>query len=43
VLGEWDGTAQRFTLQRPGIGQGQAILVQSAALRLIGAADQPPG
>jgi hypothetical protein len=42
VLGEWEGTAHRFALQPPGIGQGQAILVQSAALRLIGAADQPP-
>jgi len=42
MLGEWDGAAQRFTLQRPAAGQGQAILVQSAALRIVGAADQPP-
>jgi hypothetical protein len=43
VLGEWEGaTAHRFTTRQPAAGQGQAILVQSADLRVIGAADQPP-
>src|SRR4051794_25203459 len=43
TLGEWAGTARRFTLKPPGPGQGQAILVQSADLgipgRILGAAD----
>jgi hypothetical protein len=43
TLGEWDGTARRFTTKRAAAGQGQAILVQSADFRVIGAADQPPG
>jgi hypothetical protein len=43
VLGEWDGTARRFAVKPPGPGQGQVILLQTADLRVIGAADQPPG
>jgi hypothetical protein len=42
-LGEWDGSARRFTVMPPGPAQGQVILVQSADLRVQGAADQPPG
>ena len=42
-LGEWDGGARRFTARAPGPAQGQVILVQSADLRVQGAADQPPG
>jgi hypothetical protein len=41
-LGEWDGGARRFTARAPGPGQGQVVLVQSADLRVRGAADQPP-
>ena len=43
TLGEWDGAARRFTVKSPGPTQGQVILVQSADLRIIGAADQPVG
>ena len=43
TLGEWDGSARRFAVQAPGLGQGQVILVQSADLRVVGAAEQPPG
>jgi hypothetical protein len=42
VLGEWDGTPRHFALTPPGAGQGQVILVQSAYLRVVGAADRPP-
>jgi hypothetical protein len=42
-LGETDGGAGRFTVKPPGPGQGQVILLQSADLRVVGAADQPPG
>ena len=42
-LGEWDGGARRFMARVPGPAQGQVILVQSADLRVQGAADQPPG
>jgi hypothetical protein len=42
LLGEWDGSARRFTMKPPGPGQGQVVLVQTADLRVIGAADQPP-
>jgi hypothetical protein len=42
ALGEWDGSAHRFTIRLPGRGQGQVILVQSTDLRVLGAADQPP-
>ena len=43
ILGEWDGSARRFAAKAPGPGQGQVILVQSADLRVVGAAEQPPG
>ncbi len=43
TLGEWDGSARRFATKPPGLGQGLVILVQSADLRMVGAADQPPG
>jgi hypothetical protein len=43
ILGEWDGSAHRFAVKAPGPGQGQVILVQSADLRVVGAAEQPPG
>jgi hypothetical protein len=41
-LGNWDGAPRRFTL--PGLtpGQGAVILVQSADLRVVGAAELPP-
>lgn len=42
VLGEWDGTARSFATPLAGAGQGQVILVQTADLRVVGAADQPP-
>jgi hypothetical protein len=42
LLGEWDGSGRRFTMKPPGPGQGQVVLVQTADLRVIGAADQPP-
>jgi hypothetical protein len=43
MLGEWDGSARRLAAKAPGPGQGQVILVQSADLRVVGAAEQPPG
>jgi hypothetical protein len=43
TLGEWDGSAHQFTAKPAGPGQGQAILLQTADFRVIGAADQPPG
>jgi len=42
MLGEWDGTPRRFNLPTLEPGQGAAVLVQSAELRVLGAADQPP-
>lgn len=42
TLAEWDGAARRFLTKLPGPGQGQVILVQSADLRVLGAADLPP-
>jgi len=42
TVGEWDGTARRFTSGKAGPGQGQAILVQSTDLHILGAADLPP-
>lgn len=42
VLGQWDGAPRSFTAPLAGSGQGQVILVQSADLRVVGAADQPP-
>jgi hypothetical protein len=43
TLGEWDGSARRFAVKAPGPGQGQVILLQSVDLRVVGAAEQPPG
>jgi hypothetical protein len=42
VLGEWDGAPRGFVAKPAEPGQGQVILVQSADLRVVGAADQPP-
>ena len=42
TLAEWAGGARRFTAKLPGPRQGQAILVQTADLRIVGAADQAP-
>lgn len=42
VLGEWDGAPRSFNTPLAGAGQGQVILLQSADLRVVGAADQPP-
>lgn len=39
VLGEWDGSPRRFTAKPAGAGQGQVVLVQTANLRIAGAAD----
>lgn len=43
IVGEWDGGMRMLVIPQPGPAQGQAILVQSADLRILGAADQPPG
>lgn len=43
TLAEWDGAARRVIAKPPGPGQGLAIIVQSAELRILGAADLPPG
>jgi hypothetical protein len=43
TLAEWDGAARRISTTPAGPGQGLAILVQSADLRILGAADLPPG
>jgi hypothetical protein len=43
MLGEWDGAPRHFTPKPAGPGQGQAILLQTADFRVIGAADRPPG
>lgn len=43
VLGEWPGAARQFTVSPTGIGQGRVILVQSADLRVVGAAINAPG
>jgi hypothetical protein len=42
TLAEWDGAARRISTTPAGPGQGLAILVQSADLRILGAADLPP-
>ncbi|MFI4980083.1 MAG: DUF1223 domain-containing protein [Nevskiales bacterium] len=36
------GAPRRFTLPATALGQGAIVLVQSADLRVLGAADQPP-
>jgi hypothetical protein len=43
TLSEWDGGARRLSAKPPGAGQGLVILVQSAELRILGAADLPQG
>ena len=43
TLAEWDGAARRLAVKPAGPGQGQVILVQSADLRILGAADLRPG
>ncbi len=42
LLGTWDGTARKFTLPDIASGLGAALLVQSADLKILGAADLPP-
>jgi hypothetical protein len=41
TLGEWNGAPKRFTLPTLDPGQGAVVLVQSADLRVLGAADYP--
>ena len=41
TLAEWDGAPRRFTVEQPGPGQGQVILVRSAELQVLGAVDLP--
>ena len=43
MLSEWDGGPRRFNLPALDPGQGSVVLVQSADLRILGAADQPAG
>lgn len=43
MLGTWDGAPRRFNLPALDPGQGAVVVVQSADLRVLGAADQPPG
>jgi hypothetical protein len=43
TVAEWDGGARRLVVASPKPGRGQVILVQSADLRVLGAADLPPG
>jgi hypothetical protein len=43
TLADWDGTARRLAAKPPGPAQGLAIIVQSADLRILGAADLPTG
>jgi hypothetical protein len=42
TLGSWDGAARRIALPQSAAGRGAVVLVQDAALRVIGAADLPP-
>jgi hypothetical protein len=42
TLAEWDGTARRLSAKLPPSGQGQVILIQSASLQILCAADLPP-
>jgi len=42
TLGSLDGVAGRFSTKQAAAGQGQVILVQSADLRVLGAANLPP-
>jgi hypothetical protein len=43
TLAEWDGALRRLITKPPGPGQGLAIIIQSADLHILGAADLPPG
>jgi hypothetical protein len=43
TLADWDGTARRLAVRPPGPAQGLTIIVQSADLRILGAADLPAG
>jgi hypothetical protein len=43
TLAEWDGAASLLSTKPPSPGQGLAILVQSADLLMLGAADLRPG
>ena len=38
ILAEWPGAPRQFTVPPPGTGQGRVVLVQSADLRVVGAA-----
>lgn len=42
VLAEWDGAPWHFDVAPPGPGQGQVILLQTADLRIVGAAERRP-
>ena len=42
VLADWDGTPRRLTAPPTPAGRGAALLIQSATLRVLGAADLPP-
>ena len=42
ILGEWDGSARRFTAKPSAPGQGMVIMLATDDLRVIGAVDQPP-
>lgn len=42
TLGSLDGVAGQFSTKQAAAGQGQVILVQSADLRVLGAANLPP-
>jgi hypothetical protein len=42
TLAEWDGASRTLATALPAAGQGLSVLVQSADLRVIGAADLSP-
>jgi hypothetical protein len=42
TLAEWDGAPRTLTVRPAGPGQGLVLLVQSAELKVLGAADMPP-
>jgi hypothetical protein len=43
TLGEWDGAARQFVVKDATAGQGQAIVLRSGDLRVVGAADLRSG
>ncbi len=43
VLASWDGAPRRLTAPAVPPGRGAVLLIQSADLRVLGAADLPPG